>query len=108
MNGAELIRSEPGVASGECCVTMSYLFLNRWLRSHICALFVNYVVEISPEPIKEVETNVCLYVVEVIEICVSSQNRCKRSFFRLKTSTFLESELLVFFSKPGLGPIIGY
>lgn len=72
MNGAELIRSELGVASGECCVTISSLFLNRWLRSNISALIVDKVVQISPEPIKEIETNVCLYVVEVIEICVSS------------------------------------
>lgn len=96
MNGAELIRSGLGVASGEERAAVLNLFLNRWLCSHISAFIVNNVVEISSEPIKEVETNICLYVVEVIEICVSSQNRCKRSLFRLKISTFLESELLVF------------
>lgn len=54
MNGAELIRSELEVASGECCVTILYLFLNRWLRSHTSAFIVDKVVQISPEPIKEV------------------------------------------------------
>lgn len=93
MNGAELIRSGLGLASGEGMAgAVLNLFLNRWLRSHISAFIVNNFVEISPEPIKEFETNICLYVVEVIEICVSSQNRCKISFFGSKHLLFLESE----------------